>query len=96
MRNCCLWSVNDIMLCSLPIRLWTQRSKTHILKKVSEYDQKIPQSHKANQPMATVRKSHRTFTAARHLGSRLLCLIVSLSLSHWYPGSGVLLDCIDS
>ena len=21
---------------------------------------------------------------------------VSLSLSHWYPGSGVLLDCIDS
>ena len=30
------------------------------------------------------------------LGSRLLCLIVTLSLSHWYPGSGVLLDCIDS
>ena len=30
------------------------------------------------------------------LGSRLLCLIVSLSLSHWYPGSGVVLDCIDS
>ena len=22
--------------------------------------------------------------------------IVSLSLSHWYPGSGVVLDCIDS
>ena len=21
---------------------------------------------------------------------------VSLSLSHWYPGSGVILDCIDS
>ena len=21
---------------------------------------------------------------------------VSMSLSHWYPGSGVLLDCIDS
>ena len=21
---------------------------------------------------------------------------VSLSLSHWYPGSGVMLDCIDS
>ena len=21
---------------------------------------------------------------------------VSLSLSHWYPGSGVVLDCIDS
>ena len=28
-------------------------------------------------------------------GSRLWCLIVSLSLSHWYPGSGVVLDCID-
>ena len=25
----------------------------------------------------------------------LWCLSVSLSLSHWYPGSGVLLDCID-
>ena len=24
------------------------------------------------------------------------CLIVKLSLSHWYPGSGVVLDCIDS
>ena len=30
------------------------------------------------------------------LGSRLWCLTVSLSLSHWYSGSGVLLDCIDS
>ena len=30
------------------------------------------------------------------LGSRLLCLTVSLSISHWYPGSGVVLDCIDS
>ena len=29
-------------------------------------------------------------------GSRLWCQTVSLSLSHWYPGSGVLLDCIDS
>ena len=29
------------------------------------------------------------------LGSRLWCLTVSLSLSHWYPGSGVVLDCID-
>ena len=29
-------------------------------------------------------------------GSRLWCLIVSFSLSHWYPGSGVVLDCIDS
>ena len=25
-----------------------------------------------------------------------LVSIVSLSLSHWYPGSGVVLDCIDS
>ena len=30
------------------------------------------------------------------LGSRLWCLIVTLSLFHWYPGSGVALDCIDS
>ena len=28
--------------------------------------------------------------------ARLWCLTVSLSLSHWYPGSGVVLDCIDS
>ena len=28
------------------------------------------------------------------LGSRLWCLTVSLP--HWYPGSGVVLDCIDS
>ena len=31
----------------------------------------------------------------RLLGSRLWCLTVSLSLFHWYPGSGVVLDCID-
>ena len=31
----------------------------------------------------------------RPLGSRLWCLIVNLSLSHCYPGSGVVLDCID-
>ena len=30
------------------------------------------------------------------LGSRLWCLTVSLLLFYWYPGSGVLLDCIDS
>ena len=30
------------------------------------------------------------------LGSRLWRLIVSLLLSHWYPGSGVVLDHIDS
>ena len=29
------------------------------------------------------------------LGSRLWCLIVKLSLSHWYPGSGVVFDCIE-
>ena len=29
-------------------------------------------------------------------GSRLWCLTVSLSLSHWHPGSGVVLDCIYS
>ena len=30
------------------------------------------------------------------LRSRLWCLIVTLSLSHWYPRSGVVLDCIYS
>ena len=30
------------------------------------------------------------------LGSRLWCLTVNLSLFHWYPGSGVVLDCIES
>ena len=30
------------------------------------------------------------------LGSRLWCLVVALSLSRWCPGSGVVLDCIDS
>ena len=30
------------------------------------------------------------------LGSSSWCLIVSLSLSHWYHGSGVVLDFIDS
>ena len=30
------------------------------------------------------------------LGSRLWCITVSLSFSHWYPGSSVVLDCIDS
>ena len=29
------------------------------------------------------------------LSSRLWCLTVSLLLSNWYPGSGVVLDCID-
>ena len=32
----------------------------------------------------------------RPFGSRLCCTTMSLSLSHWYPGSGVVLDCIDS
>ena len=30
------------------------------------------------------------------LGPRLWSLIVRLSLSYWYPGSSVVLDCIDS
>ena len=30
------------------------------------------------------------------LGSRLWCLIVTLSLFTWYPGPGMVLDCIDS
>ena len=30
------------------------------------------------------------------LGSRLWCLFVTLSLPHWYPGSGVVLDFSDS
>ena len=29
-------------------------------------------------------------------GPSFVVSIVSLSLSHWYPGSGVVLDCIDS
>ena len=29
-------------------------------------------------------------------GSRLWCITVSLSLSHWFPGSNVALDFIDS
>ena len=29
-------------------------------------------------------------------GSRLWCPTVSFSLSHLYPGSGVVLDCIES
>ena len=28
--------------------------------------------------------------------SFVMDIIVTLSLSHWYPGSGVVLDCIDS
>ena len=28
--------------------------------------------------------------------SFVMCLIVTLSLSHWYPGSGVVIGCIDS
>ena len=33
---------------------------------------------------------------ANYLGSCLWCFTVSLLLSHWYPWSGVALDCIDS
>ena len=29
-------------------------------------------------------------------GAAFVVSSVSLSLSHWYPGSGVVLDCIDS
>ena len=32
----------------------------------------------------------------RPLGFRLGCPTVSLPISHWYPGSGVVFDCIDS
>ena len=36
--------------------------------------------------------------AGKGLTSRLSFVVsaVSLSLSHWYPGSGVVLNCIDS
>ena len=34
--------------------------------------------------------------AGNGLTSRLWCINLSLSLSHWYPGSGVVLNCIDS
>ena len=33
--------------------------------------------------------------AGKGLTSRLWCISVSLLLSHWYPGSDVVLDCID-
>ena len=32
----------------------------------------------------------------RHKMISFVVSTVSLSLSHWYPGSGVVLDCIDS
>ena len=34
--------------------------------------------------------------AGKGLTSLLSCVVSSLLLSHWYPGSGVVLDCIDS
>ena len=34
--------------------------------------------------------------AGNGLTSCLWCVTVSLSLSHWYPGLGVVLDCIES
>ena len=39
-----------------------------------------------------------TFRLSNGLTSWLSFVVssVSLSLSHWYPGSGVVLDCIDS
>ena len=36
------------------------------------------------------------FVVACWEGSRLWCLTVSLLISHWYPESSVVLDCIDS
>ena len=33
---------------------------------------------------------------SRPFGSHFCCLTANLLLSHWYPGSGVVLDCIDS
>ena len=33
---------------------------------------------------------------ADFLALSMWCLTVILSLSHWFPGSGVVLDCIDS
>ena len=40
----------------------------------------------------------RVIPAGKGLTSWLSFVVstVSLSLSHWYPGSGVVLDCIDS
>ena len=41
---------------------------------------------------------NETSPAGKGLTSWLSFVVpaVSLSLSHWYPGSGVVLDCIDS
>ena len=41
-------------------------------------------------------KSTLALGTSQPLGSRMWCSTVSLSLSHWCPGSGVVLDCIDS
>ena len=45
-----------------------------------------------------ISKMHNNRTAGKGLTSWLSFVVssVSLSLSHWYPGSGVVLDCIDS
>ena len=41
-------------------------------------------------------KHENTFQSNLSLTKQLKFATVSLSLSHWYPGSGVVLDCIDS
>ena len=49
--------------------------------------------------VVTVANPGCNFPAGKGLTSWLIgkwCLTVSLLLSHWYPGSGVVLDCIDS
>ena len=38
----------------------------------------------------------RVWSPAEKMADLLARLIVKLSLSHWYPGSGVVIDCIDS
>ena len=47
----------------------------------------------------TFHSSNENVTKVRNKGFSWLSFVVSsvsLSLSHWYPGSGVVLDCIDS
>ena len=45
-----------------------------------------------------LREIHSVRMSTSEFGSWLSFVVssVSLSLSHWYPGSGVVLDCIDS
>ena len=60
------------------------------------YDENYRMATKINPPGLT--SISYELPAGKGLASWLSFVVssVSLSLSHWYPGSGVVLDCIDS